>query len=174
MGIAADLGYTCKPPNMVQRVSHATLALRPVTRAIAPVMTPMDRVLGRLSDGRASVAKLLGGIPVLYLTTTGRKSGLQRTSPLIAPPIGDTLALIGTNFGTTPTPSWVRNLEANPAGQVTYRDVTLDVVARPATEDERRQVWAAADRVYVGYGKYRERIQGRDIRIFVLERPTPQ
>jgi deazaflavin-dependent oxidoreductase (nitroreductase family) len=84
-------------------------------------------------------------------------------------PSGDTLALLGTNFGQSSTPGWVFNLEADPSASVRYREAEVDVRARPATEEERAAVWAAADAVYPGYAKYRDRITGRDIRIFVLE-----
>ena len=45
----------------------------------------------------------------------------------------------------------------------------IDVVARPATDDEFEAVFAAGGSIYGGYTKYRERVDGRDIRVFVLE-----
>ncbi|MGZ4681880.1 MAG: nitroreductase family deazaflavin-dependent oxidoreductase, partial [Acidimicrobiales bacterium] len=96
-------------------------------------------------------------------------SGQPRTTPLIAVPIGDSLALIGTNFGQVPTPGWVFNLEADPSVRVRYRDVEIEASVRPATDDERAELWKTASTVYPGYDKYQERITGRDIRIFVLE-----
>ncbi len=93
----------------------------------------MDRIVSRVSGGRTSVPRLMAGLPVLVLTTTGRRSGQPRASHLIAVPFADTLALIGTNFGQPHTPAWVLNLEAQPRAAVTYRGVTRDVVARPAT-----------------------------------------
>ena len=61
------------------------------------------------------------GIPVVDVTTTGRKSGQRRTTHLIAIPYTDTLALIGTNFGQPSTPAWVLNLEADPHARIAYR-----------------------------------------------------
>ena len=61
------------------------------------------------------------------------------------------------------------NLEADPHATVTYQGRRCDVVARPATGDERTLVWAASSSVYGGYEKYRSRVTDRDIRIFVLE-----
>src|SRR5690606_29515348 len=103
------------------------------------------------------------------LTTTGRKSGQRRTTHLISVPIGDTLALLGTNFGQPRTPAWVLNLEADPRAAVTYRGTTLEVVARESEEAERARVLATAAEVYPGYVKYVERVNNRRIRIFVLE-----
>ena len=105
----------------------------------------------------------------MFVTTKGRKSGVDRTAPLIAVPVGDSLALLGTNFGQTNTPAWALNLEADPACTVVYKDTEVRLQARPATDAERDEVWAASTAIYGGYTKYRERITGRDIRIFVLE-----
>jgi deazaflavin-dependent oxidoreductase (nitroreductase family) len=111
----------------------------------------------------------MAGLPVLELITTGRKSGQPRHAHLIAVPSGDTLALIGTNFGQANTPAWVLNLEAEPRARVTYQDEARDVVARAATDSERADILAAAASVYAGYTKYRQRIAGREVRIFVLD-----
>ena len=51
---------------------------------------------------------------MLTITTAGRKSGLPRTMPLLGVPIGDDIALVGTNFGRESTPAWVGNLRADP------------------------------------------------------------
>ena len=118
--------------------------------------------------------ELLAGLPVIDVTTTGRKSGQQRTSHLISIPYGDTLALLGTNFGQKGTPAWVLNLEADPQAQVRYRDRSLDVVARPASEEETAKVFASSREVYGGYAKYQERISGRRIRVFILEPALPR
>ena len=53
-----------------------------------------------------------------------------------------------------------------------FRDAELDLTTRPATADERTEVWRTASSVHPGYTKYQERITGRDIRIFILEPPT--
>jgi deazaflavin-dependent oxidoreductase (nitroreductase family) len=106
---------------------------------------------------------------VVDLTTTGRRSGLRRTSHLIAVPYADTLALLGTNFGQPSTPAWALNLEADPRTTLRHRGASLEAVARPATADEHAAVLAGSAAVYVGYLKYQRRITGRRLRIFVLE-----
>ena len=97
---------------------------------------------------------------------------MARETHLIAVPIGDTLALLGTNFGQASTPAWVLNLEADPRASVTHRGVTRPVVARPAAEDERTEVLANSTGVYAGYLKYQQRITARQLRIFVLDTPA--
>ncbi len=107
---------------------------------------------------------------VLVLTSTGRRSGQTCTTRLIAIPVGDTLALLGTNFGQPRTPTWVLNLEADPRATVTHRGVTHPVVARAATEPERAVILRSSAGIYGGYLKYQQRITGRRrLRIFVLE-----
>ena len=91
-----------------------------------------------LSGGRTSAPAILAGLPVLWVTTTGRTSGQARITPLIAVPVGDDgLALLGTNFGQSNTPAWVLNLEADPAATVKYRDQECPATARPGTDAER-------------------------------------
>jgi deazaflavin-dependent oxidoreductase (nitroreductase family) len=116
---------------------------------------------------------VLAGLPVLDITTTGRRSGLPRRTHLIAVPHHDTLALVGTNFGQSSTPAWVLNLESNPHLRVTFHGVTLDALARAATADEHAAVLAASAAVYGGYRKYQGRITHRRLRIFLLE-PTEE
>ena len=62
------------------------------------------------------------------------------------------------------------NLEADPHATVTYRRRTVEASARAATEDEKARVLAGSAQVYGGYLKYQQRITGRRLRIFVLER----
>ncbi|MET0901597.1 MAG: nitroreductase family deazaflavin-dependent oxidoreductase [Acidimicrobiales bacterium] len=169
MGVAAELGYQHRDPNIVQRAMQAFGSSRVGAWFFSKTLRHLDRAVHKLSGGRTSVPQLLAGLPVLFVTATGRKSGQPRTSPLLAVPLADTLALVGTNFGQTSTPGWALNLESDPAVRVHYRGVERALTARPATDDERAEVWRAAANVYPGYDKYQQRISGREIRIFVLE-----
>jgi deazaflavin-dependent oxidoreductase (nitroreductase family) len=169
MGVAADLGDRHEPINGFQRLMQRFGSTRVGAWFFSKTLTTLDRAFLKLSKGRTSVPEVLAGLPVVFVTTTGRKSGEPRSAPLISVPVGDSLALIGTNFGQARTPGWVFNLEADPSARVRYRDVELAATVRPATDDERAAVWQAASAVYPGYDKYQQRITGRDIRIFVLE-----
>jgi deazaflavin-dependent oxidoreductase (nitroreductase family) len=172
MGVAADLGYEHRKPGALRMSMQRLGSTRWGAWAFSKTLMPSDRLIRRLSKGRTTAPEVLAGLPVLFVTTTGRKSGEPRTAPLIAVPCGDSLALLGTNFGQAHTPAWVFNLEADPACSVVYKDAELAVRARPATDAERDEVWEASKAIYPGYAKYRERISGREIRIFVLE-PAP-
>jgi len=170
MGLAADLGYHHRPANRSQRVVQALGSSRAGAWVFSKTLRHLDTAVGRLSRGRHSAPQLLAGLPVLDLTTTGRRSGQARTSHLIAIPVGDDLALLGTNFGQPSTPAWVLNLEADPGARATYRGRTVPVRARPATEAERATVLERSRGIYGGYEKYEQRITARRVRVFVLER----
>ena len=169
MGVAADLGYRVRPANAFQRVVQGFASTRPGAWTFSKVLRHLDDVVVRLTKGRTSAPEVLAGLPVVDVTTTGRKSGLRRTSHLIAVPVDDTLALLGTNFGQPSTPAWVLNLEADPRATVTHHGTTLEVAARPATETEQQRVLAGSATVYGGYLKYQQRITGRRLRIFLLQ-----
>jgi deazaflavin-dependent oxidoreductase (nitroreductase family) len=169
MSLVAELGYTHRRGNAFQRVLQAFASTRAGGWFFSKTLARLDRAADRLTKGRVDLPQVLAGLPSLVLTTTGRRSGQPRSTHLIAVPIGDTLALLGTNFGQPHTPAWVLNLEAEPRARVTYRDVSRAVVARPATDPERAQILANSSGVYGGYQKYQQRITGRRLRLFVLE-----
>jgi deazaflavin-dependent oxidoreductase (nitroreductase family) len=149
------------------------VSTRPGSWMLSWALPPLDRTLARLSDGRTSAPKLFVGVPVLTLTSTGRRSGLPRQTQLVGIPVGDTLAVLGTNFARTDTPAWVHNLEADPRATVSHRGITVDVTVRHGTLEERALVLANSAPVYGGYLKYFERISGREVRIFLLDRSIP-
>lgn len=169
MGLQSALGYTVRTPNVVQRTGQRFASSSFGARAFAPTAHHVDKVTLRLTRGRTTFAGFLAGIPVLTITTTGRTSGLPRTLPLLGVPIGDDIALVGTNFGRESEPAWVGNLRAHPRAMVEYRGTHVDVTARDATPEEHEQVLRDAARIYPGYDRYRERITTRDIPVLVLE-----
>ena len=170
MSLASDLSYEFPRANWFQRAMKAFAGTRPGAWLFSKLLRHLDDLVQKLTRGRTSVPELLAGLPVLDVTTTGRKSGQPRTSHLISVPIEGTLALLGTNFGQPTTPAWVLNLEADPKATVRYRDRTAAVTARPATEAEFAQVLASSGPIYPGYRKYQQRIgDRRRLRIFVLE-----
>jgi deazaflavin-dependent oxidoreductase (nitroreductase family) len=171
MGLATDLAYHHGSGNPLHRAVRWWAGTRAGAWFFSRSLRHLDDLVGRISRGRHSAPGLLAGLAVLDLTTTGRRSGQARTSHLIATPYGGTLALVGTNFGQPGTPAWVVNLEADPRATVTYRGTSRAVVARPADPDQVEQVFAATAGVYSGYQKYRGRIDGRRVRVFVLTEP---
>ena len=172
MGLAGKLSYEYPRPNAFHRAVQAFAATRPGAWIFSRTLAPSDRVASKLSNGRVAVPAIMARLPVLVLTSTGRRTGQPRRTHLIAVPFNDTLALLGTNFGQPNTPTWVLNLEAEPRAAVTHRGITREIVARSATDAECRQVLANSSSVYPGYVKYQQRITGRRLRIFILEDPA--
>ena len=169
MGLAADLGYRHRPANAAQRGVQALASSRAGAWLFSRTLRHLDDAVARVSRGRRSAPQLLAGLPVLDLTTTGRRSGRPRASHLVSIPVGEDLAVLGTNFGQPATPAWVLNLEADPRATVAYGGRTLPVTARPATDAERAAVMERSRGIYGGYEKYQQRISGRRVRVFVLE-----
>src|SRR5690242_19752094 len=91
----------------------------------------------RWTNGRLG-AKLLW-FPAALLTTTGRKTGLPRTTATLYLRDGDRVILPASFGGRDSDPMWYRNLKANPKVTVQVRDEHLDLLARDATAEERER-----------------------------------
>lgn len=160
------LGYRLNQPGPVRTAAQRVLATDGLTAVNRNVAQPLDRWALRLSGGRATVTTALTGLPVVFLTTTGARTGLPRTAPLVGIPIEGSLGLIGSNFGGPSHPGWVHNLTAEPRAKLRYRLTEVDIVTELADAERRDEVWATAIRMYAGYAGYRAKA-GRDIRVFV-------
>ena len=169
MGLLRDLGYEVRSPNGLQRGMQKLASSRLGAWMLSKTLYPVDKVLFRVTGGRLTLPSLLVGLPVILFTTTGARSGKARTMPLVGIPVGDDVAVIGSNYGQKPTPGWVYNLEADPSATVGYRDRTIAVTARRADEGQTSQTFDVANGLYPGYAKYRTRAVHRVIRVFVLE-----
>ncbi len=134
-----------------------------------PTAHLLDRPLMRLTRGRL---RLTIGLPTLLLTTTGAKSGRQRTVPLLYVRHGEDVAIIGTRFGSKKHPGWYFNLKAKPEATVAIKSDRYEAWARPATIEEREQIWTQAVRIYPGYDSYLPRVGGREVPIYILARGT--
>ena len=120
---------------------------------------------------RATRGRVLGHIgraPVLLLTTTGRKSGQQRTAPVVYLQDGERFVVIGSNAGNAKTPAWALNLLANPEAEVNAYGKLKRVRARVAQGEERDDLWRRSNDQYAGFDDYRGKTK-RDINVFVLE-----
>lgn len=169
MGLASDLGYVIRPPNAFHRAVQRTASTRPGAWMLARTVPSLDRAAERLTQDRASAVGIFAGLPALVVTTTGRRTGARRDTQLLGIPIGEDLAVIGTNFGQASTPAWVLNLESDPRAVASHAGRSVEVVARAADPVEREEVLRRGREVYGGYTKYFERISGRSVRVFVLE-----
>lgn len=164
------MALTFRPPNALQQTVKRMASLSPVAWVLARTLRHLDRVVVTVSGGQTTATSLMTGLPVVYLTTIGAKSGQSRTTPLICGVDGDRLILFATNFGGQKNPAWSYNLRANPDATITYRDRTATYRSREATPIERERYWPLADSIYPGYAEYRKRAAHRDIPVFVLEK----
>lgn len=172
MDLLTQLGYRYPERNALQRGVVRFAATPSVSWFSARVLPILDRQVLKLTGGRTSLSEIAAGTPVIALTTRGARSGEPRTILLLGVPVGDALALIGTNFAEGRTPSWVHNLRVDPRATVRYRRAQIAVTAREVTGAEYERVFAAAALVYTGYGAYRARLTGRVPRVFVLHPDT--
>jgi deazaflavin-dependent oxidoreductase (nitroreductase family) len=128
----------------------------------------IDKVVIPRTNGRLSS---VGLNKVGLLTTTGAKSGRQRTQPLVLIDDGDGLLAVGSNYGRESHPAWSANLLAHPECAVEFLGPPARHKAELLTGDARASAWATAVDFYAGYGRYRASCAPREIRIFRL-RPT--
>jgi deazaflavin-dependent oxidoreductase (nitroreductase family) len=113
----------------------------------------------RLSGGR--LLARVANMPVLLLTTTGRRTGSPRTVPLTYLEHGDDLVVIGSNGGERRPPQWWLNLQADPHAVVTIARRARPVVARETTPAERDELWPRVVGTNPGYAGYASRTTRR-------------
>ncbi|MFC8097709.1 nitroreductase family deazaflavin-dependent oxidoreductase [Streptomyces sp. NPDC057363] len=121
----------------------------------------------RYRETGGKVGYLWNGVPTLLLTTTGRRSGLRRTTPLIFGRDGDDYLVIASQGGAPTHPQWFLNLQAAPEAEIQVRDERMLVTARAARDDERPRLWEVMTRVWSNYDAYQSRTE-RVIPVVVL------
>jgi deazaflavin-dependent oxidoreductase (nitroreductase family) len=109
------------------------------------------------------------GVPTLVLTTTGRRSGEPRSTPLIYGRHGDDHLVVASKGGSPEPPAWYHNLSEQPEVDVQVRGDRFRARARTATPDERPQLWRHMAEIWPAYDEYEERTD-REIPVVVLER----
>lgn len=138
---------------------------------------PSNRTFKALNAAHRAVVKVsrgrLGwkadGMPVVQLTTTGRKSGQPRTVMLTSPyQDGDTITIVASRGGNEHDPAWFLNLRENPEVTAVVEGVSRSMHARIATAEEKAEVWPKFSTADKYYAKYQTRIN-RDIPVVFLE-----
>jgi deazaflavin-dependent oxidoreductase (nitroreductase family) len=142
-------------------------------RAMSSLAVRMAKLLtgAHVSVYRASKGKVggsMGGNRLCLLTTVGRVSGRQRTTPLMAFSHEDgALVVVASNGGSDRPPSWYGNLRANPQVEVQLGPQVRPMVARTATAAEKAAIWpriVASAKNFEGY----EKKTSRDIPVVIL------
>jgi deazaflavin-dependent oxidoreductase (nitroreductase family) len=123
-----------------------------------------------LKATRGKVGWNLLRMPVVELTTTGRKSGLPRTVMLTSPlQEGSTIVVVASRGGDGRTPLWQRNIEADPAVQVVVNGgPSQPMTARVASPTERARMWPLVTAEHKNYAGYQRKTE-REIPLVLLE-----
>lgn len=151
-----------------QRLAQSIAFTRPGAWLFSRTLHVVDLKLMRLTGGRLSFPRALGGVPVLELTTTGAKSGKDRSVPVMGLPNDEEWILVASNWGRDRHPAWFHNLKATPEVSVTYHDETREYVARETTGDEREEYWEMVKETYPGFDYWTDRTGDRQIPVVVL------
>jgi proline iminopeptidase len=109
------------------------------------------------------------GSTVLLLTTKGRKTGKETTTPLIYAEDGDRYVVVASQGGAPTHPGWYRNLVRHVEVEVQVEDDVFFARARTAQGDERERLWRKANEVWPHYDEYAKRTE-RVIPVVLLER----
>jgi deazaflavin-dependent oxidoreductase (nitroreductase family) len=134
----------------------------------ARVLHRLDRIAFRLSGGQRTVTSALSGLPVIMLTTTGARTGLRRTVPVLGFPINGDIAVAAGNFGRPQDPAWCLNLRRNPHARIVVDGHVREIVAEELAGELRETVWRHCLAIYPGGNAYAARAGTRTIGLFLL------
>jgi proline iminopeptidase len=109
------------------------------------------------------------GSHILLLTTTGRRTGQEHTTPLIFGLEGDNPVIVASKGGAPQHPGWYRNLVKTPAAEVQIKGEKFSVRARDAEGEERERLWELVNQQWPDYAEYQKKTD-RQIPVVVLER----
>jgi deazaflavin-dependent oxidoreductase (nitroreductase family) len=169
--VAVASGYDHTDANVVKRAIRASAGWKPLSLFYARTLHVIDRAVFRLTRGRQTFTSWLAGLPVAWLTTTGAKSGVERTSPVLAIPAGDgRLVVIASNYGQDRNPSWYHNLTKNPRARLLFDGAEREMVARELEGDERARWYDRGIEIYPGWVQYAKRAP-RTIPVMELSAP---
>lgn len=130
-------------------------------------MNAVHRTMMTVTGGR--IGWTAGNMPVIELTTTGRRSGQPRSTMLTTPwQDGDKLAIVASAGGNDAHPAWYLNLHAEPTVTVRTRDGEQTMFARTVSGDEREALWQEITTKYSNYAGYQTKTD-REIPVVVLE-----
>lgn len=119
---------------------------------------------------RATGGRLAGeflGVPVMLLSTVGRKSGRRRETPLLYLRDGEKMVTVASKAGFPSHPAWYLNLCANPEVSVRVGGEELEMRAATASAEERERYWPQLTKLYPPYASYQKKTE-REIPVVVL------
>jgi deazaflavin-dependent oxidoreductase (nitroreductase family) len=147
------------PRTIAQRAMVAFSMTSAGTWFLKSISRRVDPTLHRASRGRLTTVMVT---PVVLLTATGAKSGIERTIPLLYFTDRDRVIVMASNYGGQRHPAWYHNVKANPHVTLSAGGFTGRFIAAEATGDERERLWGLAQQLASTYGRY-EVSSGRQI-----------
>jgi deazaflavin-dependent oxidoreductase (nitroreductase family) len=132
---------------------------RPYVGTIIKTMSKVTVAIYRRTGGLLGSKWRVGsafpwGIPVLLLTTIGRKSGQPRVAPLLFIEQGDEVIIVASQGGLPKDPLWYKNLQANPDCEIQIKRRKMRMRARTASPDEREALWPKLVGHYPDFASY--------------------
>jgi deazaflavin-dependent oxidoreductase (nitroreductase family) len=119
------------------------------------------------TDGE--VGFIWNGVRILILTTTGRRSGEQRSTPLIFGRDGESYVIVASKAGQPQHPGWYFNLSEQPEVQLQVKGDRFRARARTAEGEERERLWTLMNEIWPQYDEYQTKTT-RQIPVVVLDR----
>ena len=161
--------YRHDEANLLRRAIRRSAGWKPLSLFYARTLHLIDRAVFRLTRGRATFTSWLADLPVAWITTTGAKSGAERTCPVLAIPADDgKFVVIASNYGLKNNPSWYYNMRANPRTKVLFDGERREMVARELDGQDREHWYERGIEIYPGWIQYRKRAAHRRIPVMEL------
>lgn len=136
-----------------------------IAKPFLKLMTWLNVTAFKATNGKIG-GTFPGGAPVCLVTMTGRKSRREITIPLIYTPDGEDVLLVASQGGMPRHPVWYHNIAANPNVTIQVGSEAREMVARQATDEEKRERWPRLLSVYPAFDEYQRRTD-RNIPVFI-------
>jgi deazaflavin-dependent oxidoreductase (nitroreductase family) len=124
-----------------------------------------------IDEFRANEGKVGGpfeGAPVLLLTSTGARSGEQRTTPVVYQQDGERMVIFASKAGAPENPAWLHNLRANPTATVEVGSDTVEVEAVVTDGEERERLFSKQKQLMPQFADYEQKTP-RQIPVVALQ-----
>lgn len=128
-----------------------------------------QNIIKEFRQNNGIVGGMFTGAPMLLLTTTGAKSGQQRTTPLVYLPDGDRMLIFASKAGAPTNPDWYHNLVANPVATVEVGSDSQQFKATVITGEERDRLYGIQAAKMPNFAEY-EKLTTRKIPVIALTR----
>lgn len=154
---------------LADRLRHQVLSTPGMLAVAQRILPSIDVRLLRMTDGRLSLTPR--GARVLVLTTTGRRSGTPRSTPLLYTQDGASYLVVASNWGQPHPPNWLLNLRAEPTATIHIGRSRHPVIATEVTGAQRATAWAGVVRSWPLYADLAARAGQRELPVVRLSIP---